>query len=112
MYFLIFPMTIISSIAAFLLKKSTNKSEGFLSLLRNKYFYIGGFLYFAAMVMNIFILTKVPYSVCMPLGTFTYVWTLIISYKYLKEKITKKKLAGVFLIIFGCTIIGIFSISK
>ncbi len=112
MYLLIIPMTIISSFAAFFLKKSTSETSGFINLLKNIYFYIGGFLYFLAMVVNIIILKTVPYSVCMPLGTINYVWTMLISYKFLKEKITKKKILGVFFIILGCVVIGISSINK
>ncbi|MCL2323124.1 MAG: EamA family transporter [Oscillospiraceae bacterium] len=112
MYILILPMTIISSFAAFLLKKATTNNISLVHLLKNKFFYFGGFLYFLAMVANIFVLKVVPLSVSMPLGTITYVWTLIISNKFLNEKITKKKLLGVFFIFLGCAIIGIFSINK
>jgi len=111
-YFLILPMTIMSSFGAFLLKKATIGNKSIIHLFKNIFFYIGGFLYFFAMVLNIIIFTKVPYSVVTPLGTVTYIWTLIISYKFLNEKITKKKLLGVFFIIFGCAIIGFFNINK
>ena len=111
-YLMILPMTIISSFGAFLLKKATIGNKSLFDLLLNKFFYIGGFLYFFAMVLNIIVFTKVPYSVVTPLGTITYAWTLIISYKFLNEKITAKKLLGVIFIISGCAIIGIFSINK
>lgn len=111
-YFLIIPMSLMSSFGAFGLKKATMNNNSLIDLLKNKFLYIGGFLYFAAMVLNIIIFTQVPYSVATPLGTMNYIWTLIISYKFLNEKITKKKLIGIFFIILGCAVIGISSINK
>lgn len=43
----------------------------------------------------------------LPLTSITYIWTLVISYKFLKEKITFKKIIGIILIIVGAIIIAI-----
>ena len=47
------------------------------------------------------------YSVILPLTSLTYIWTMVLSYFILKERITVKKIAGVCLILVGAIIISI-----
>lgn len=71
------------------------------------YFYLGIFLYIIGIIINILVLKHLPYSIVMPLSSVTYIWTLLISYILLRERITKLKVIGVFFIIFGSVCIGI-----
>jgi len=105
-YVLILIMTLTASFASFFLKKSTN-SETFFSILSSKYLYIGGFLYIFAAVINIWLLKRMPYSVVVPLGSITYIWTMLIAWIFLKEKIGTGKVIGTLLIISGviCTVV-------
>lgn len=98
-------MTLLGAIASLYLKKASG-SSGILSLLKNINLYIGGILYFASAVINIIILRKLEYSVVLPLTSLTYIWTLILSYSILKEKITRKKLTGVILILIGAVLVA------
>jgi drug/metabolite transporter (DMT)-like permease len=41
-----------------------------------------------------------------PLGGLTYIWTMIISAKLLHEKITRRKIAGVAVILVGVFLIA------
>jgi drug/metabolite transporter (DMT)-like permease len=93
-------MTLTASFAAFFLKKSTS-NETFLSFFSSKYFYIGGFLYIIAAIFNIWILKIMPYSVVIPLGSITYIWTMLIARLFLKEKVRTGKIIGTLLIITG-----------
>lgn len=102
-------MTIIGSFGGFFFKKSTENSKGIVFLLKNKFFYVGGILYFISSLMNIYLLKYVPYVIVLPLTSITYIWTLIISYNFLNEKIGKLKIVGVLLIIFGAVLIGGFN---
>lgn len=103
-YIVLIVMTIIGSIASLFLKKASN-SETIIKLLKNKNIYLGGGLYLTSAILNIYILKYLDYSVVLPLTSITYIWTLIISYKVLKEKISLKKVVGVIFILLGAIII-------
>lgn len=94
------------SFASLFLKKASGK-ENIIELLKNRNIYIGGLLYLIAALLNIYILKYLEYSVVLPLTAITYIWTLIISHKLLKEKISKKKICGVCLIVVGVIFIAI-----
>ncbi|MFP3041956.1 EamA family transporter [Treponema primitia] len=93
-------MTIVAAAASFLLKKSTSGGS-LLSILKSKYLYIGGFLYFISALVNIWILQRMPYSVVIPIGGICYIWTMFISNRFLNEKINKGKIFGVSFILMG-----------
>ena len=61
------------------------------SILLNKYLYLGGVGYLVSLLLNIYILKVVPYSICLPLLSITYIWTMVIARAFLKEKITLNK---------------------
>jgi drug/metabolite transporter (DMT)-like permease len=98
--------TLVAAMASFCFKKSSAGS-GIISILKSKYFYIGGFLYFISSIVTIWLLQKMPYSVILPMGGICYIWTLFISYKFLGEKITLYKIASIVLIITGVLFISI-----
>lgn len=56
--------------------------------------------------MNIFVLKFLDYSVVLPLISLTYIWTMILSYKFLGEIVSKKKNIGVVLILLGVIVIA------
>ncbi len=99
-------MTMIGSVASLFLKKAS-AAHGFIILLTNLNLYIGGMLYFISALLNIYILRQLDYSIVLPLTSITYIWTMILSYLILKEKITIKKLVGVSLIIVGAIFVSI-----
>ncbi|MEQ6390979.1 DMT family transporter [Bacillaceae bacterium S4-13-58] len=76
---------------------------GTLTLQRSfvEYFILGGFFYGTGAILNIVTLQLLPYTVVYPLTSITYIWTLIISALFLKEKITVKKILGLTLIVAG-----------
>lgn len=98
---LFFVMTVLGSFGAICFKKASGH------LLKSKFFYLGGFLYFISAVLNIYLLKFLPYMVILPLTSITYIWTLIIANFILNEKITKEKVIGVIFIIFGVVLICI-----
>lgn len=103
-YIVLMIMTMMGSIASLFLKKASN-CETIIKLLKNRNIYIGGFLYLISAVLNIYILKYLDYSVVLPLTSITYIWTLVISYCVLKEKISFKKILGITLIILGAIVI-------
>jgi drug/metabolite transporter (DMT)-like permease len=93
-------MTITASFASFFLKKATIGGT-VLSIIKNKYLYLGGFLYVIAALFNIWLLQRMPYFVVVPLGSICYIWTMVIAGIFLKEKIGIGKIIGVLLILSG-----------
>ena len=75
-------------------------------LLREKLFWFGGLVYLAAAINNIFLLGYLDYSILLPMSSITYIWTMIIAYKLLGEKITVRKIIGVTAIICGATLLA------
>lgn len=107
-FILLIVMTLLGSIASLFLKRASG-SDGIVSMLKNINLYIGGFLYLASAVVNIIVLGVLDYSIVLPLTSITYIWTMVLSYLILKEKITKKKIGGVVLILIGAVFVSIKS---
>ena len=99
-------MTLMGSVASIFFKKAS-ESDGFLKMLWNINLYIGGVLYLAAAALNIVILRYLDYSVVLPVSSVTYIWTMLLSYVILQEKITKKKVLGVICIVIGAVCVAV-----
>lgn len=105
LYILLLIMTVMGSFGGFFFKRATSSIKDFKSLIFNLNLYIGGGLYFFSALINIFLLKYLPYVVVLPMTAITYIWTLLISYRYFNEKIGLYKKIGVFLIIIGAILI-------
>ena len=99
-------MTLMGSVASLFLKRASG-SDGIKSMLLDINIYVGGGLYFLSAVINIWVLRYLDYSVVLPLTSLTYMWTMFLSYLILDEKITKRKIAGVILILIGAVFVSI-----
>ncbi|GHU66513.1 permease [Clostridia bacterium] len=75
-------------------------------LLRQKAFWIGGFLYLIAACNNIFLLQHFLYSILLPMSSITYIWTMVIARRLLGEKITFRKIIGICAIVLGAVLIS------
>ena len=113
-YSFIFLMTIMGAVASLFLKKASGSMNGktviesVLKLLKTPSLYIGGILYLLASVLNIYVLRILDYSSVLPLSAFTYVWTMFLARLKFGEKLTKRKMAGVFLVVFGAALVSGF----
>ena len=106
MYFMILIfMTLCGAVASLFLKRASG-TEGILKMFLNINLYIGGGLYLISAVLNVYILRYLDYSVVLPLTSITYIWSMILSYMILKEKITVKKMLGVALILIGAVFVS------
>lgn len=100
-YLLFLPMTLMGAFAGYFFKKASARIGGLKEMLTNPYLYAGGFLYLIAALLNIYVLRILPYSLTMPLTAITYIWTMLVSYFLLGEKIGARKLGGVAMILAG-----------
>jgi drug/metabolite transporter (DMT)-like permease len=99
-------MTLFGAFGGFYLKKVSSSSNGtFLNMLI--LLSIGGTFYLIGAILNIYLLSIFPYTLVFPLTSITYLWTLVISGVFLKERVTPKKMIGVTLIIFGCIFLSL-----
>lgn len=103
-FILIIVMTVLGSFASLFLKKASGSTK-IKEMILNKNLYIGGFMYVIAALFNILVLRYMDYSIVLPLTSITYIWTMIISYKILKESISRKKIIGVSLIVLGAIVL-------
>lgn len=94
-------MGLTASVASFFLKKATQNGLKISVLLRMPYLYAGGGLYVLSSMMNLYLLRKLPYSLVVPLGSLTYIWTLFFSWRFLGEQASWKKILGITLILAG-----------
>lgn len=99
-------MTFLGSAASLFLKKASGAAQ-MTELIKNINLYIGAGLYLLSAVLNIYILRYLDYSVVLPLTSLTYIWTMVLSFAILKEKISKKKAAGVALILVGAVCVSV-----
>ena len=101
---LLLVMTWMGTFASVFFKKASG-SSGIKGLITNKYLWIGGLIYVGAAVMNIFVLRYLDYSVVLPLTSITYIWTMLVSFLFLKEHISVKQIIGVSMIVVGAVLI-------
>ena len=98
----------LGAFASYCFKNATTRLEGpnLFALVRDRFLWIGGLLYLAAAVNNIFLLRYLDYSVLLPMSSITYIWTMIIAYRLLGEKITIRKIIGVGAIVCGAALLA------
>lgn len=99
--------TFVSSIASFSLKKASPAEGSKLRILVSPFFYLGGVLYVFGALGNIVLLQMIPYAIVLPLGSLTYIWTMLLSNRILKEKITVRKITGMCVIIIGVVLVAL-----
>lgn len=102
---ILFLSVIISAYSQILLKKSANKSYSSpLYEYLNPYVIGGYFIFFLAVLLDMIGLKKVPVSYIPIIESSSYLFVLIFSRIFLKEKIEAKKLLAVCIILCGIAI--------
>lgn len=101
-------LTIIGSFGAFFLKLGSEKfSFNPFELLKNYKLILGFLLYGTVIPLFIIALKGGELSVLYPLVSLSYIWISIISIKFLGERMNIWKWAGIVMIIFGVSLIGV-----
>lgn len=101
-------MTFLGALGALYLKKATMGSSTLFGMLKHCPIYIGGGLYILSLILNIYLLHYLDYSVVLPLTSITYIWTLVIARVSLKETISIFQILGVVCISAGAVLIAAF----
>lgn len=107
-YILAFFSLSISAFSQILLKKSAGKKYGNIAReYLNKYVICAYMLYVAALFITTICYGGLKYEFIIILETLGYVFVMVLSRLLLEEKITKKKVIGMFFIITGIIIFGL-----
>lgn len=92
----------ISSISQIILKKSTMKEyKNTLGEYLNPYVIIAYTIFFSSTLITIYALKYVPLSMAPIIESTGYIFILVLSRIFLNEKISRKKIFGVILILLG-----------
>lgn len=67
----------------------------------------GGACYGTGALLNIYLLTKLPYTLVLPANALTFVWTLLLAKWWFGETIGKFKIAGTCVIMCGLLLLVI-----
>ena len=94
-------MTFIGAFGCLILKLATRLVTRPYRVIFCPAFYLGGLSYFISAVINIIILKHMKYGIFLPLTSITYVWSMLLAYFVLHEKITREKIIGIALILIG-----------
>ncbi len=92
----------LASVSQVILKKEANKQhKDKLSEILNLGVFIGYGLFFSITVINVLLYRYVEFNLILVIESFSYVSVLVLSYFAFKEKMTKRQLIGVFVILSG-----------
>ena len=100
----VFALAVISTVfgaLGSLFLKLVSKNLKVRELISNKSLFLGLFLFVLATIFIIFALKFGELSKVFPITSLTYVWVAVLSWKFLKEKMTKGKTAAFLLIVMG-----------
>ena len=100
-------MGMLASFGSMFLKKATKDGLSPFVLIKQPALYLGGALYVASALLNLYLLKLYPFSFVVPLGALTYIWTLVISRIWLKEAVSVRKIVGIGLIVVGVAMVAV-----
>ncbi|QNK57599.1 EamA family transporter [Paenibacillus sp. PAMC21692] len=72
---------------------------------RKLYVPIGLLFYGLGALINIYLLTELPYTIVLPANALTFIWTLIFAKWIFKESIGRYKMIGMIFIVCGLIIL-------
>ncbi|MFH1590740.1 MAG: EamA family transporter [archaeon] len=105
---LVLVASFIGAFGALLLKTGSDSfSFNPLKLLRNYRLTFGLSLYAVSSIMFIIALKQGDLTILYPLVSTTYIWTAIVSTKFLNERMNSKRWLGILAIVIGVSLIGI-----
>ena len=102
--FMVLISSFVGAIGAFFLKRASTYLN-IKTFFKSKNLIIGLILYSVSSIIFIIALKYGELTLLYPLVSTTYIWTLIISNKFLGEKIHKKNWLGILIIIIGVWLI-------
>ena len=104
--------SLFGAVGALFVKLGSDKFElNFRKILRNWKLILGGVIYIISGIVTIIAFRGGELSVLYPLVATVYIWTLIFSMVFLKEKMNIYKWLGIITIVLGVGLIGLGTVS-
>lgn len=104
----VFIATIFGAIGALFLKLGADRLKfNFWKIIKNKYLVTGIISYILSTLIFVPSLKYGDLSILYPLVSTSYIWVILLSVHFLKEKMNKYKLIGICLIIIGVIFMGL-----
>lgn len=100
-------VTIASLSQVFLKKSASQEHSSFIKEYLNPYVIIGYLMLFCSMMLTIYVFTKLPFMSIPIIESLGYVLVMIFGLIFFKEKITRRKLLGMVIIIAGIVVYNI-----
>lgn len=103
--------TMIGAVGSLFLKLGSEKfnihlsMRGIIDIVKNWKIIFGLSMYLVSSVFFIIILKMTDLSIAYPMTSMSYIFTTILSYKYLGEKINRYKVIGIACIILGVALV-------
>ena len=98
--------TLFTSSGTFLWKIGSANVSSVQTFIFNPYVFGGFVLYGAGSILLLFALSKGELSILYPIISTGFIWTLLISFMFLHEKIYLSKIIGISSIIIGIIFLG------
>jgi len=106
--FLVFIASIIGSFASVLLKASSSRMQlSIMGLISNWRLIAGACAYLLSSAIFVWGVRNGQLSILYPLVSLCYLWTMVWSRIFFGEPITRTKVTGVGLILFGIVLLGL-----
>lgn len=99
-------MSFLGAMGAYFFKKAATRTARLIALFACREFYFGALFYAIGLILNIWLMEYIQYSILYPMSAVTYIWTAVISCKLLGEQMSRKKLAGLIAIVIGVIFIS------
>jgi len=100
----VIPMTFLGAFGSLSFKKAAG-STSLWDIIKCPHLYLGIGLYTLATILHVLLLKNHDLSLVAPLTSLTYVWTLILSARYINEPVTRRKVLGIALLLLGVSLI-------
>lgn len=108
LYVILFVLCVFtSSCAQILLKKGSLNNQSGIKAYLNKYVISGYSIFLLMTVFSTFLYKKLDLSLGTALDSLGYIFIIVLSYAFLSEKLTKKKVFGIIVIALGVIIYAI-----
>jgi len=91
-----------------MLKKNADKGYKGIRIYLNTPVLISNFIFLSATLLSIYLMRYIMLTTVALLNALTYVFIPILSYIFIKEKISKNMIIGITIIIIGVAIYGVW----
>jgi len=91
-----------------MLKKNADKGYKGIKIYLNTPVIVSNFIFLGATLLGVYLMRYIMLTTVALLNALTYVFIPVLSYIFIKEKISKNMIIGITMILFGVVIYGVW----